>query len=81
MDIEPMQVKRLIEDLGAWDGDAEIEFYLGRGDGPYEIASIYSEDLKFIDGRPAPTASKLVTIDLEKPGQEPEDPNEFDGTA
>ena len=62
-----MQVKTLIERLGAWDGDAEVEFYLppGEGFGPWYFASIYSESVTFRDGKPNPSADKLVTIDLE----------------
>ena len=67
-----MQVKDLIASLGAWDGDAEVEFYVGparkKASGPYGIVSIYSESVTFRDGRPQASADKLVTIDLERPG-------------
>lgn len=57
-----MNVKDLIQILGAWDGDAEVEVYTARGG--HDIVSVYSKNVTFRDGRPLASADKLVTIDV-----------------
>ncbi len=72
MGIELMQVKRLVDCLMKWSPDAEVEFYLGKNDGPYEMTSIYSENSPgslTIPGFNGTCDDKLVTIDLGKPGE------------